>query len=284
MQYEWSEVFMSLEGEGPYSGHPTAYVRLTKCNFTCHGFNNPEMKEITNEVLGYDPIKFVSLDDLPAVEIGCDSIYSWDKRFAHMWVKGTETDVANELLKVLPHNKWINPISGHDVILSLTGGEPTLRWKTLPTLLNHPSLADVKRVLIETNCSVAFGTKFVTELEATGKTIIWSNSPKLSVSGEDRVAAIRPDIARAQRLVAGSEQYFKFVCGPDESHFDEVERVMQYYRAGGNNDSLVYIMPMSCTEEQQDEIAMNVADMCIQRGFIYCHRIQNSIYKNAIGK
>ena len=283
MQYEWSEVFMSIEGEGPYSGHPTAYVRFTKCNFTCRGFNNPDDVIITNEVLGYDPIDYVSLDDLPPVTVGCDSIYSWDKRFSHMWRKGTEHDVEAELLKILPHNKWINPLSGHDVILSLTGGEPTLRWKALPTLLN--TLSDVKRVLIETNCSVPLGSSFLASLnELTDKKIIWSNSPKLSVSGEPRDKAIRPDIALSQRLVANSEQYFKFVCGANQAHFDEVESVMDLYRAHGNHDSLVYIMPMACTGEQQQEIAMRVADMCIQRGFVYCHRIQNDVYANAIGK
>ncbi len=288
MQYEWSEIFMSIEGEAAYSGHPTAYIRFTKCNFTCKGFNNPTMKEITNEVLGYDPIKFVSLDDLPPVEIGCDSIYSWDKRFAHMWKKGTDDDVAKRLLEVLPHNRWVNPISGQDVILSLTGGEPTLRWKAIPTLLKHPDLKDVRRILIETNCSVPLHASFLAELSdlynTDNKRVIWSNSPKLAVSGEPAEKAIRPDIARSQRLVSGSEQYFKFVCGADREQFDEVERVMEQYRHGGNTDSLIYIMPMACTGEQQAEIAMQVADMCIERGFVYCHRIQNDVYANAIGK
>jgi len=39
--FEWSQVFMSIEGEGPFSGHPTVYVRFARCNFKCPGFNNP---------------------------------------------------------------------------------------------------------------------------------------------------------------------------------------------------------------------------------------------------
>ena len=63
-KYEWSEVFISIEGEGPHSGKPTVYVRFVKCNFQCRGFNNPENLELTNEVLGFDPADYNSNDKI----------------------------------------------------------------------------------------------------------------------------------------------------------------------------------------------------------------------------
>jgi hypothetical protein len=40
---------------------------------------------------------------------------------------------------------------------------------------------------------------------------------------------------------------------------------------------------VACTEEQQQEIASKVATMCMDKGYIYCHRIQNSVFGNGVG-
>lgn len=292
-KFQWSEIFTSIEGEGPYSGWPTTYIRFTKCNFQCRGFNNPENLEITNEVLGFDPKDIKVLKDIPSITRGCDSIYSWDDRFKHMWSEGNEDTLTEELMKFVPGNKWTNARTGQSNILSLTGGEPTLRWKHLPVLLNHPHLHDLKYLLIETNCSVPFKEQFVENLAMwinnrpeLRRRVIWSNSPKLSVSGEAWNDAIRPEIARMQMSqgTKGFQQYFKFVCGPDERDFLEAEEAISQYREAGieiNNN--VYIMPVSCTDEQQKEIASRVANMCIERGYIYCHRIHSSVFGNEVG-
>lgn len=287
-KYEWSEIFLSIEGEGPYSGYPTVYIRFAKCNFQCMGFNNPEMKPITNEVLGFNPKNYNTLQEIPPITIGCDSIYSWDKRFAHMWHKGDENDLAAATMAVVPHNSWSNPKTHQPVVLSLTGGEPTLRAKTIPTLLEHESLDDLEIVLFETNCSVPLKQDFIDRLndwtDDDCRTVVWSNSPKLSITGEKWEEAIRPEIAVMQTGVFESEQYFKFVCGPRESDFEEVEMAMQaYYDAGIPEQTRVYIMPEACTEEQQFDIAAEVAKMCMERGYIYCHRIQNSVFGNGVG-
>jgi organic radical activating enzyme len=291
-KYQWSEVFTSIEGEGPYSGTPTIYVRFTKCNFTCRGFNNPDDVEITNDVLGFDPAEYTKLQDIPTIEIGCDSIYSWDNRFKHMWIEGDENDLADAILDVLPQRRWVYPTTNTKAMLSLTGGEPTLRAKTIPTLLNHPDMDELKWLLFESNCSVPLTKDFIQDLNnwvdddpRMQRRIIWSNSPKLSVSGEPWEKAINPSVAVMQNEVFDADQYFKFVCGPNERDFDEVLRAMEaYWDAGipcdGNN---IFVMPVSCTLEQQDDIAAQVADMCIERGLTYCHRIHTSVYGNEVG-
>lgn len=296
-QYEWVETFVSIEGEATHTGTPTVYVRFTKCNFECRGFNNPTMTEITNEVLGFDPTKFIKITDLPAIEIGCDSIYAWDERFKHMWIKGDADKLIDELEALLPHGKWIHPKTHQPVIFSLTGGEPTLRAKFLPELLNHPRMKECRHVLIETNCSVPITDKFINEIASwlavdPRRKWTWSNSPKLSCSGEQKNKAIRPDIAMKQlRLFSAApsphqvEQYFKFVVDDQDGSFDEVENVMnEYWEAGIPVDTQIHCMPMSCTEDQQERIAEKVADKCIQRGMRYCHRVHNTVYSNAIGK
>ncbi|MEM4258056.1 MAG: hypothetical protein QXL17_02750 [Candidatus Thermoplasmatota archaeon] len=291
-RYEWSETFMSVEGEAKYTGWPTVYIRFSRCNFQCRGFNNPNNVDTTSaKILGFDPRTVWSLENLPPIHTGCDSIYSWDEKFSHLWHTGNENELANEVIKVLPYNSWINPRTGQHVILSLTGGEPTLRIKFWPELLNTEQFKNVKHVLIETNCSVPLKEKYIEQLFnwalSRHAKVTWSNSPKLSRSGEKWEDAIRPEIAAMQMFNGGNgifEQYFKFVCAPTESDFDEVEKAMQaYYSAGIKQDVEVYIMPVACLEEQQKEIAAQVARMCIDRGYIYCHRVQNSVFNNGPG-
>lgn len=354
-KYEWSEVFMSIEGEARYSGHPTVYIRFARCNFQCRAFNNPTSKCTTCNgdgrvnlketgphqfdgdicsvcngtgkvntpdvqpdgyaTLGFVPSDYKTLDSIPLIHKGCDSQYAVNPKFAHMWHKGDENDLAAEVLKVLPHGSFVNPESGKRVILSLTGGEPTIRLKFWIPILEKLHEAGMRTILIETNTAAPMRDKDLIELFqwCSNKTaisctrgnddvtkIVWSNSPKLAVSGEEWDDAIKPAIAMQQLGISGTsalplfdsiflnfstlEQYFKFVCGPNEEDFVEVARAMEaYYAAGVPRSVDVYIMPMACTEEQQQEVAAKVAHMCMDKGYIYCHRIQNSVFGNGVG-
>lgn len=291
-QYEWSEIFLSLEGEAAYTGWPTIYIRFARCNFTCKKFNNPDNLDTTKiGVLGFDPKDYLDIKDLPLITTGCDSIYSWDKRFSHLWIKGDETALAIDVMKLLPFNRWIHPKSNLPVILSATGGEPTLRQKTIPTLINHPLFNDMRYLLFETNCAVPLTMDFIVELDKWLKAdkrrkIIWSNSPKLSVSGESWDKAIRPEIAMMQRnlINGGYEQYFKFVVDASNRDFEEVGKAMDAYHAAGiPKDARVYCMPVACTSFQQEENATRIANMCKVWGYIFCIRLQNILWGNGVG-
>jgi organic radical activating enzyme len=76
-KYEWSETFFSIEGEAKYSGHPTVYIRFARCNFQCKGFGNPTNEDTTDvKVLGFNPKDYNTLETIPLIVKGCDSIYS----------------------------------------------------------------------------------------------------------------------------------------------------------------------------------------------------------------
>lgn len=289
-----SEIFLSIEGEAKYTGHPTIYIRYAGCNMKCAGFNNPD--NLIGED-GYAPVPFdiiatSSISEIPIINMGCDSQYAVNPKFKHMWLTLNTEDLITELENQLPHNVWYHPITDHPTILSLTGGEPTLRWKSIVELLSNSRMNKVSHILIETNCSVPLNDvfiKFLTDWSTSNNALVtWSNSPKLAVSGESREKAIRPDIALKQQAMIDhcyGDQYFKFVCDGSEECFNEVSEVMQmYYDAGIHKNVPVYIMPACCTESQQQQVMQIVADKCIQKGYIYCHRVHNTVYENAIGK
>ena len=294
MKYVVSEIFKSIEGEGPYSGTPTVYIRFAGCNLTCKAFNNPDNLDTTNENLGFNPKDCKSLHDLPIIKFGCDSLYSHDKRFNHLWEKLSLDELVDKAAKLVNYN-WVHPVSNLPVILSFTGGEPTLQSKKIIDIINHPLMKTLEIILIETNGSVPLTDEFIFELDKwvwinpLNRKVIWSNSPKLSNSGELASVAIRPDVVIKQcqdqyNQHGEFEQYFKFVCGSNAADFDEVHLVMKQYHEAGISESVpVYIMPEACLEEQQINIAAKVAQLCIDRGYIYCHRIQNSVFGNTVG-
>jgi organic radical activating enzyme len=294
--FEVSEIFLSLEGEALYNSHPTMYIRFSRCNFTCFNFNNPTHEKTPD---GYAPLEFVPADfntllALPLISKGCDSQYAVNPSFSHMWEKLTVDEIADRIKSLLPHNSWTHPDTGLPVILSLTGGEPTLFLKRFDEILNHPFISQCKHILVETNCAVPLTDKGCGVIskwlqDDSTRKWTWSNSPKLMASGEPWDKAIVPKIAVKQLTVIGNndsqvDQYFKFVCDPIPEQFDEVRKAMiEYHNAGVPKTPNIWIMPTACSYEQQNAIAQDVAKMCVDAGFLFCYRIQNALWGNQIG-
>lgn len=92
-----SEIFHSIQGEGKYSGRPSTFIRVAKCNLTCPSF-------------GLN---------------GCDSYYAVDDKYQNEWFDITLDEIQKEIDK--------NPKS--DIVL--TGGEPTLFYKELYPIIQN---------------------------------------------------------------------------------------------------------------------------------------------------
>ena len=71
--YRFSEIFISIQGEGAYTGTPSVFVRFWGCNFTCAGFSRTNCQDDVGPV----PRQIARIEDLPVSEQGCDSSYSW---------------------------------------------------------------------------------------------------------------------------------------------------------------------------------------------------------------
>lgn len=275
------ETFRSYNGEGLHINgrlESAIWVRVAKCPFTCGSFNNPNNRNtLTNEGLGFDPTTFDSLADLPEIVVGCDSIYAWDDRFKHLWKTYEIDELAQHLVTLLPAGceNWQHPITKQRYGLTLTGGEPTSVMKAIVELIFHPALNGLRTITFETNCAVPLMPKHMLLLKnwcesVPGRQIIWSNSPKLSISGEPWEKAIVPINALHQRLVGEGnfKQYFKFVVDATEESFSEVARAMSEYHASGiPEDVEVVCMPMGGTLDQQQSIDKRVSDMCMERGY-----------------
>lgn len=277
-----SEVFLSIEGEGPYTGYPTIFVRTFGCNFTCTGFNNPTQA----------PLTFERADSLQKVKLsaGCDSAYSWHPAFKNLARDYTIQELADEIYGLYEHVRKREGI--RMPILCFTGGEPML-WQTqIAALLNlldsTEDLDDVPtKILFETNCTIPVGEDLYYALMPYD--VVWANSPKLSISGEPWSKAIRPEVLKTQRPAQMRvEHYLKFVSDGSDESFAEIDLAV---RELAGHDSYRYsklldvtwVMPVGTTSNQQNLTQRKVAEQCLARGLKFCARVHCFVFDNEPG-
>ena len=110
------------------------------------------------------------------------------------------------------------------------------------------------------------------------------------MSGEKRSRAIKPEnlidydrtVGRhrdTNQIPAGQ---LKFVLGPKQEQWDELDEVVELYREQGI-DWPVWIMPVGATVEGQDLCDGDVATMAQARGFSVSARVHTYLWGNLIG-
>ena len=107
-------------------------------------------------------------------------------------------------------------------------------------------------------------------------------SPKLwTVAGEKREKAIKPDVVR-QYYDTSTKGQLKFVVGPEQEQWDELDEVVAMFRDAGVKYP-VWIMPTGARLEEQEETAGDVAKMAFERGYNVSGRMHVYLFGNAIG-
>jgi organic radical activating enzyme len=275
-----SELFYSIQGEGRYIGVPSIFLRTFGCNFTCAGFGMPkgevskEVEDIAARVHYYDDYK-----KLPLVSTGCDSYASWDPRFKHLSPVRPTDDIVDDIMAMLPHNRWM------DEHLVITGGEPLLGWqRAYPDLLSNEKMRALKEITFETNGTQELSQDLSIYLQKwkinrEKNALTFSVSPKLSISGEKWEEAICPEIIRQYESVGFV--YLKFVIATSEDAL-EADKAVQAFRNGGFRGP-VYFMPCGGVESIYSMNAKNVAIEAMNRGYRYSDRLQVPLFKNEWG-
>lgn len=301
--YLISEHFLSIQGEGKYTGVPTAWVRFFKCNLQCNGFGQSDPTNPETYILPYkefDASSINKMEDLPVWKYGCDSSYSWSAKFKHLQQKLTasqicdlvEQDMMNEFN---PKGKFFHPKSKTLTHMCFTGGEPLLKnsqegiidiLDEFKSRMNYPT-----EITIETNgtqpLSEEMYKRFAWDNIFEEANIFFSVSPKLfTVSGEKNEKAIRPEIVRTYTSVGTGQ--LKFVMGSNPEQWEELDEVIEQFREAGVYWP-VHIMPVGATEEGQlgeygsHADAGEVANMAIARGYNVSARVHVYLFGNTIG-
>jgi organic radical activating enzyme len=279
-----SELFYSIQGEGRFSGVPSVFLRTFGCNFTCSGFGMPRGElslEADTIAINHTLKPYATYKDLPLVSTGCDSYASWHHTFKDLSPMLTVDAIVERIMEILPFGEW------RDEHLVITGGEPLLGWqRAYPDLLKHEKMRDLKAITFETNGTQLLSTELKEYLwtwagiMGQGRSALtFSVSPKLSVSGEAREAAIKPDVVYQYEQVGFT--YLKFVVA-NEDDANEALEVTKMYRSEGFRGP-VYLMPVGGVESVYTMNNKNVALLAMKHGLRYSDRLQVPLFKNQWG-
>ena len=277
-----AELFYSIQGEGRYMGVPSVFLRTFGCNFKCQGFGMPrgELSAEADE-LGSIAHMFNKYEELPLVSTGCDSYASWHPDFKDLSPMLTSDAIADRIIEILPHSKWL------DEHLVITGGEPLLGWqRAYPDLLNHPKMAGLKEITVETNGTQKLTEEFKEYLVQWqmpnmdfAREVTFSVSAKLPCSGEKWSDAILPEVVCEYEQVGTA--YLKFVIATEEDRDYALKAASEYRTAGFKGH--VYLMPVGGVESVYAMNNKAVALMAMKNGLRYSDRLQVPLFKNEWG-
>ena len=242
----YSEIFKSIQGEGHYTGVPTTWLRFFGCNLECNGFGQDDPTDPSTYKLPYqdfDIIEVKNVEDLPVWKYGCDSSYSWSKKFAKIQKNETEEEVALKLF---------NQMYDENTHIAFTGGEPLMKAaqkKTVNILEEMERLCRekfgkrFKYITWETNGTRPIETVFHNHLMSMGGEVeyFFSVSPKMfNTSGEQD--AVCPDIVKQYHDISEVGQ-LKFVCNGSDASWNEIEESIVKFRDAGVMYP-IWIMPV----------------------------------------
>ena len=293
-KYYYSEIFHSIQGEGHYTGTPTAWIRFFLCNLQCNGFGqkdptDPSTYELPFQDFDIDSVKRV--EDLPVWEKGCDSSYTWAKKFKKLMGYETPTVLADKIVDILKtdtnqNGLFLHPNSRQHQHLCFTGGEPLMVtgqaasmgiYKSLEQRANLPA-----SMTFETNGTQKLTEPFKQWIKDIPEEIFFSVSPKLfTVSGEKTEKAIKPELVKEYAECSNRGQ-LKFVVGASRREWEELENTVRKFREAGI-DWPVWIMPTGAREEEQTTTAGQVAEEAFKRGYNVSARVHVYLFGNAIG-
>lgn len=308
-EYVYSEIFYSIQGEGQYCGVPCAWLRFYLCNLQCDGFGQKHPTKPETYELPYDEFDAHSVtrvEDLPVWSKGCDSSYTWSKKFRHLMHKESGAVIAQKVIDSMknehnPEGWFRHPKSKQHQHFCVTGGEPLMPhaqqgfldiYKTMQNMGGGPIPETKFHASSNLPASVTWETNGTQKLTKEFKEFVgsplfmpeafFSVSPKLwSVAGEKREKAIRPEVV-AEYYQLSNKGQLKFVVGQTQEEWDELDEVVKMFRDAGVKYP-VWIMPTGAREEEQFATAGDVARMAFQRGYNVSGRMHVYLFGNAIG-
>lgn len=299
-QYYYSEIFHSAQGEGMYTGVPGPWLRYFMCNLQCNGFGQDDPTDPETYSLPYEKLNvnnFEKLEDLPVFETGCDSSYSWSKKYKRFAHKATPRQILDRVIDSMKNEH--NPMGyfcmdpskgGYHQHLHITGGEPLLpKSQECTTELIQLMIEDnnfPSRITFETNGTKPLKPEFIEAIRMIP--IHWSISPKLwNTAGEKADRAWKPETIASYQETLPTHRYettgmIKFVCNGLERSWQEIEdKVYQLRKLGVNFP--ISIMPVGATVEGQKLCDSEVATEAVARGYHVSARVHTYIWGNVIG-
>ncbi len=253
--YRLSEQFFSIQGEGRYAGTPSLWVRSFGCNLKCPGFP-------------------------------CDTEYSWNGDYKDSHDTYTSKEIYTKLKSLItdkhnPTGSLKHPLTGNDIHLVFTGGEPLLKkYQSMIREVVNMFAVDNSLVnfTVETNGTQPLTDKFIQWLMDDLNIIpFFSISPKLeSVSGEVDVV----DVDNINNILDAFEGQLKFVANVSDECEKELFKAINRIQYDALLRYDYWVMPLGATKEENLNIAP-IVEKYQQLGFKIATRNHTYIWSDS---
>ncbi|MBK1971924.1 7-carboxy-7-deazaguanine synthase QueE [Campylobacter sp. TTU-622] len=244
------ESFISIQGEGKFSGRLAIFVRFAGCNFNCYGFG--VHKNINDK-------KF----------LGCDTIRAvFTKDFADQYTRFTPLELYKRVCFL---KAKLNPI------VVITGGEPLLYY-------NNNDFLKWLELLLKDNFEIHFETNASLKIDFEKfplyKKCIFALGVKLSNSKIPKEKRLNFDAIKAI-VQNAKDSFYKFVLDKEMIKSNKAKIEIDEILAKVDNE--VYCMPMGYNEEILKINALEVAHFCIKNGYNYSDRMHIRLWNDKEG-
>lgn len=267
-----SEVFTSVQGEGPFCGRPSVFLRLGLCNLECAWCDTKYTWLYRDEQRDSIRKRVMEFEDVGRAQ-QAEWLGEWHRTY----------DKPNELKRISVEKVKTQVMervrsSGARAVV-ITGGEPLLHAKHLRDLVPFLVEQHGLDVEIETN-----GTLFPFGIEAwcskNGIGVHFNVSPKLANSVQSETRRLVPDVLAYFSRQLEHASVFKFVVN-SEADLDQAHALVQAYDVDRQR---VWLMPEGTEAEHLAKAAYErVIPWCIQYGYRYSHRLHVAIWGNRRG-
>lgn len=206
-----SEIFASVQGEGPHTGRPSVFLRLGLCNLSCSWCDTP----------------YTWLFD----DARLQKVRSQTPRSQHGALPPVYFDKKSELRRYSTDEVLaaVGDAAGAAVrAVVVTGGEPLLHAKPLRKIVPQ---------LVEDGFKVEFETNGTITPSGVHPDVHFNVSPKLSNSNQSIL--LRMNYRLLQEYLERPSTIFKFVVRDEE----DVDEVIDIVTAVGVEPARVFLMP-----------------------------------------
>lgn len=291
MKIRYSELFASFQGEAEFTGMPSVWLRLFGCNLTCSGFGQCDPTDPTTYELPYKtiPVKqYATMQELPVLNKGCDSGYSWSARFKHLAFDSNPADIADQIIRIADEKfgctDWVHRIMNTSPQMCFTGGEPMMQQKAMAAVLRELSekaKRTIPQITIESNATKPVDRAAFAEIRDRVEHIHFAMSPKLfSVSGEKD--AVKQSIIE-QYVEVSDTAAIKFVHNGTKKAWNELASYEEWLSTLPEHVTL-WVMPVGGTlEDQMLSSVADIANEAMRRGYRVSTRAHAYVYGNQMG-
>jgi len=242
-----SEQFYSIQGEGPFTGMPAIFLRLSGCNLLCGGQDSLKSKQPEN-----------------GATWRCDTI--------EVWLKGQKQQ-PEAIIQDWKHKQWLQHLkAGAHVVI--TGGEPLLQQKGCIEFLIalKKELGSLPCIEFETNGSI------VPDNALLEMNCHFNISPKSSNSG--MLKAKRFNKEALTRFNNYTHSHFKFVV----SALSDINEIKQdFIKPLSIAKEKISLMPAACSKEQLEHIQELIIEQCKANQWRYSTRLHIAVWNKKTG-